>query len=107
MDFQDSPEEATFRAEARAWLADRAAPRSEDVAGPAAIFEHRSDAEEREWVAQCRRWQAQKCAAGYAKITWPKALGGRGGTLMEEFIFEQEERAPSRSQPERSASPSG
>ena len=38
-----------------------------------------------------RDWQAKKAAAGFGAITWPAALGGRGGTPMQELIWRQEE----------------
>ena len=79
MDFNDSPEEAAFRAEARAWL-EANAPR-ERASG-------RGDAEH---MAAAKAWQAKKAAAGYAQITWPKEWGGGGGTPMQSIIFGQEE----------------
>ena len=79
MDFNDTPEEAAFRAEARAWL-EANAPR-ERASG-------RGDAEH---MAAAKAWQAKKAAAGYAQITWPKEWGGGGGTPMQSIIFGQEE----------------
>jgi len=79
MDFNDTPEEAAFRAEARAWL-EANAPR-ERASG-------RGDAAH---MAAAKAWQAKKAAAGYAQITWPKAWGGGGGTQMQSIIFSQEE----------------
>ena len=38
-----------------------------------------------------RQWQATKADAGFGAITWPQALGGRGGTPMQELIWRQEE----------------
>ena len=79
MDFNDTPEEAEFRAKARAWL-EANAPR-ERASG-------RGDAEH---MAAAKAWQATKAAAGYAQITWPKEWGGAGGTPMQSVIFGQEE----------------
>jgi alkylation response protein AidB-like acyl-CoA dehydrogenase len=79
MDFNDTPEEAEFRAKARAWL-EANAPR-ERASG-------RGDAEH---MAAAKAWQAKKAAAGYAQITWPKEWGGGGGTPMQSIIFGQEE----------------
>lgn len=86
MDFDDTPHEAAFRNEARAWLAANA--RSKDTGG---AFE--SGLSEAEALAAARRWQATKARAGYAAITWPREFGGRGGTPIENVIFRQEERA--------------
>lgn len=85
MDFDDSPEEAAFRAECRAWLEANATLKQR----PDDFFEpHLSQAER---MQAAREWQARKAAAGFGAITWPKALGGRGGTPMQELIWRQEE----------------
>jgi alkylation response protein AidB-like acyl-CoA dehydrogenase len=78
MDFNDSPEEAAFRAEARVWLeanAPKSATASRDVTD----------------LAAAKAWQAKKAAAGYAQIAWPKEWGGGGGTPIQSIIFSQEE----------------
>ena len=85
MDFDDSPAQAAFRAECRAWL-DANAPlklRADDYFGPQLGPSERMQA--------ARDWQARKAAAGFGAITWPKALGGRGGSPMQELIWRQEE----------------
>ena len=85
MDFDDSPEEAAFRAECRAWLNANAPPkvRADDYFGPHMSPEARMQA--------ARAWQDRKARAGFGAITWPKVLGGRGGTPMQELIWRQEE----------------
>jgi hypothetical protein len=45
MDFEDTPEEAAFRKEALAWLAEHAPPRS-DGGSPISLFEHQDPAAE-------------------------------------------------------------
>lgn len=82
MDFNDTPEEAEFRAEVRAWLKKEAAEYSQAPA------ERLTDVEE---VPRAKDWQAKKADAGYAAITWPEEVGGRGGTPMQRVIFEQEQ----------------
>lgn len=42
-------------------------------------------------MTEARVWQGKKAAAGFGAITWPKVLGGRGGTPMQELIWRQEE----------------
>jgi alkylation response protein AidB-like acyl-CoA dehydrogenase len=80
MDLNDTPEEAAFRAEVRAWLQKHA---------PAYRWGPGASGEER--LRLCRGWMAAKAAAGYAGITLPKDLGGRGGTPIEDLIFREEE----------------
>lgn len=85
MDFEDTPEEAAFRAECRAWLQLNAEPKAsaDDYFGRDMTAEQRMEA--------ARIWQGKKAAGGFGAITWPKVLGGRGGTPMQELIWRQEE----------------
>ena len=87
MDFRDTPEEAAFRAEVRAWLEANGNKRSR----PDEVFGEGLDDAAR--LAAAKAWQAKKAAAGYAAITWPKEAGGRGGTAMQQVIYQQEEAA--------------
>lgn len=84
MNFDDTPQEAQYRAAVRAWIAGNAP----DMTGLVAE-------ERRNWhpahKAIARQWQATKAGAGYACISWPKEWGGAGGTAIEEAIFMQEE----------------
>jgi acyl-CoA dehydrogenase len=86
MDFEDSPEEAKFRAEVRGWLDANAKKRvkreisADDMENGAANE-----------MAASKAWQKTKAQAGYARITWPKGMGGIGGTPMQSIIFSQEE----------------
>jgi alkylation response protein AidB-like acyl-CoA dehydrogenase len=83
MDFHDSPQEAAFRAEARTWLRANA---------PKFEIRPNEPYNETKLVAGGRAWQRCKADAGFAAILWPRELGGRGGTAMEDVIFEEEER---------------
>jgi alkylation response protein AidB-like acyl-CoA dehydrogenase len=82
MDFKDTPDEAAFRAEVRAWLAENAKEYREPPPHPWP---------EVELVSRSREWLHRKAKAGFATITWPKEIGGRGGTAIQEVIFRQEE----------------
>ncbi len=84
MDFNDSPEEAEFRAEAKSWLAENA-PKFEVKGGST-----RSEEDTDQDVAVFKEWQALKAKAGYAFIAWPEAYGGRGSAL-DAVIYAQEE----------------
>ena len=86
MDFDDSAEEAAFRAEVRRWLAANAEPKRH----PRDFVGDGLPAPER--LAAARAWQARKAAAGYAAITWPREFGGLGGSLVQQLIYGQEER---------------
>jgi len=85
MDFNDTPEEAAFRAEARAFLNANAVLKSEHsrTSGSRAF-----NAED---VALSKAWQGKKAEAGFAGFHWPKKYGGREGTQMQAIIFAQEE----------------
>ena len=84
MDFKDTPEEASFRAEARTFLDANAERKS-----PGASFETPDSVDE--LVIAAKAWQAKKAAAGFAGITQPEKYGGRGGTTLERVIYDQEE----------------
>src|SRR5580658_8524118 len=90
MDFNDTPDEAAFRAEARAWLGAHAAPRRDDTPPPASMTDAFSP-EEVEHVRSSKEWQATLYDGGWAGITWPKEFGGRGGTPIEAIIFADEQ----------------
>lgn len=80
MNFNDTPEEALYRKQVKEWIAANA-----DALVP---FNRNSRAES---VTAAKAWQKRKYEAGYVGITWPKAVGGQGGTAMQQIIFNQEE----------------
>ena len=82
MDFNDTAEEAAYRAKARAWLEANAPKRS----GPS-----ESGLEDPSNMDEARAWQRKKADAGYACITWPKEWGGVGGANWQAQVFNQEE----------------
>ncbi len=77
MDFNDTPEEAEFRAEVRAFLEQYG-----DKYRTRDSFSRKN----------AKEWQAIKADAGYAAITWPTKFGGRGGSDIQQVIYDQEER---------------
>src|ERR1700687_1343472 len=85
MDFNDTPDEATFRKEVRAWLDANATRKSDDKQS----FRARND--DPELLKKAKEWQDKKAKAGYARITWPKEYGGRGGSAILQVIYQQEE----------------
>ena len=86
MDFNDTHEEAKFRAEVRAWLEANAKPKDLSKARAG-----RSNKAEADRLASARVWQAKKAEAGYAAITWPTEFGGLGGSPIQSVIYSQEE----------------
>ena len=83
MDFNDTKEEAEFRAEARAFLGKHLDPKGDKP------LRQRVDGSE--FMRRAKEWQKTKAENGYAQITWPKEIGGRGGTPMQQVIWNQEE----------------
>jgi len=86
MDFNDSPEEAEYRARVRTWLDANATLRSQDEAQRGMLDEAEGDV-----VSQAKAWQLTKHKAGWACLRWPKEYGGQEATAMESVIFGQEE----------------
>jgi alkylation response protein AidB-like acyl-CoA dehydrogenase len=85
MDFNDTPDEAAFRAEARAFLATNAEPKGR--ARPVLRLGDLGDGA----VQRCKAWQVKKADAGFAAITWPKQYGGREASPILAVIYQQEE----------------
>ena len=86
----DTPEQAEFRAAARAFLEANAAPRQD--ASPWAVTMHRDKDAQRRWFERGRAWQRTLFEHGFAGLTYPRELGGRGGTAWHERIFNEEVR---------------
>ncbi|HWI42945.1 MAG TPA: acyl-CoA dehydrogenase family protein [Nocardioides sp.] len=78
MDFDDTPEEAAWRAEVRAFLEEH-----KDELGDRAGMREFDD-------KVARQRQAMLYDAGYVGVTWPVEAGGRGGTPMQQAIIDQE-----------------
>lgn len=91
MEPYDSPEEAQFRSQARAFLSARADPVPPTAVSPSAIVAEWKPDEEAGRLAEARAWQRLKYDNGWAGISWPEIYGGRGGTLIQQLIFGQEE----------------
>ncbi|HJR24491.1 MAG TPA: acyl-CoA dehydrogenase family protein [Acidimicrobiales bacterium] len=89
MDFDDTPEEAAFRAEARAWLEANAIPKGHPDDFSAGMWS--TAYSEDTLIKRSREWQGRLYDGGWAGITWPKEVGGRGGRPIEQVIFNQEQ----------------
>ncbi len=65
MDFNDSPEQAKFRAEVKSWLAKNATPKDENT----------SSGDLEGGFTEGKQWQAKIYDAGWACLTWPQQYG--------------------------------
>jgi alkylation response protein AidB-like acyl-CoA dehydrogenase len=81
MDFSLTTEQARFRDELRAWLRDNLA---EELATPLPPMGSRDALERRQ------RWQRRLYEAGFVGVAWPKEYGGRGLSLIESMIVNEE-----------------
>jgi alkylation response protein AidB-like acyl-CoA dehydrogenase len=68
---------STFRQSARAWLAEHTPKALPPPDGP----------ESREYALAWQRTQAQ---GGWAGIAWPKEMGGRGASVLEQIVWFEE-----------------
>ena len=76
VDLTLSPSEQAFRDELQSWL-------KENHPGTPPADEHGS-------FEFRRAWQRRLHQAGWAGISWPEEYGGRGATLIEQAIFNEE-----------------
>jgi len=74
VDLRDTPEEAAFRAELRAWIEENL---TDEIRG--GRFEEAG-----------RAWSRKLFDAGYAGLTWPKEYGGAGAPYSHQAIFLEE-----------------
>ena len=83
MDFSFSEKDKAFADEARAWL--------EANVPPAWRKDHAwSRAEDPLWIEIARDWQRTLFEGGWAAISWPREQGGRGATVIERWLFEEQ-----------------
>jgi alkylation response protein AidB-like acyl-CoA dehydrogenase len=89
MNFDDTPQEATFRAEVRAWI-DANAPKQ--LLGPLSSSGFGNlTLGGADPMETAKAWQKKKYEAGWACLHWPKEYGGRGASPIERVIWNQEE----------------
>jgi alkylation response protein AidB-like acyl-CoA dehydrogenase len=80
VDLNDTPEQAAYREEVRAWLVankELAPPRSGSY-------------EDQGYVDARRTWQRRLAEAGLAGVSWPREVGGRGLGPIEQVTVNQE-----------------
>ena len=89
MNFDDTPEEAAFRAVARDWIQANA-PHELEAELKSGGFGN-NGLKSVDPIQVAKAWQKKKAEAGWACLHWPKAYGGRGATPIERVIWGQEE----------------
>ena len=80
MDFNDTPEQAKFRAQCREWLeanAELKDSQSMDHIGESSLEKH---------LEIAKKWQKKKYDAGWAMLHWPKKYGGIEASPIERII---------------------
>jgi len=81
MDLNLTPNEQKFRDEFREWLG----------ANLPAPWQGNTNSEDRsDYIRYLREWQQKLYLGGWAGISWPQQFGGRGASLMEQAIFQEE-----------------
>jgi alkylation response protein AidB-like acyl-CoA dehydrogenase len=83
LDLNDTPEQAEYRAEVRAWLAEHRAQAPE-------VRSTRAGAEDSGYIDARRRWQGRLAEGGLAGVTWPTEYGGQGRGPIEQVVVQQE-----------------
>ncbi len=79
MNLRDTPDEAAFRGDLRAWLQDNL---------PEELRAHRGGAGRFEELG--RAWSRKLYDAGYVGLTWPREYGGAGAPYSHQAIFLEE-----------------
>src|SRR5258708_25445289 len=89
MNFDDTPQEAAFRAEAKAWISANAPKQYEEDLRKSSLG--RTQIKGANILDVAKAWQKKKADAGWACLHWPKEYGGRGSSPIERAIWQQEE----------------
>lgn len=90
MNLSDTPEQADFRARARAFIQAHA-PHAQAALARKLRFAGKPFEREQDWIELSRQWQRTKYENGWACLVWPREYGGQGLTPVENVIFQQEE----------------
>ena len=86
MNFNDTEQQAEFRAKCSTWLKDNAQPKTS-----ARNDKRYSKADQKEFLKSALEWQKKKFDAGWAMLHWPKIYGGLEASPIERIIWGQEE----------------
>ena len=86
MDFKLSEEDEAFRGELRSWL-DKNLPENQRRNRFAMEFMHSEGGDE--WERRIA-WHKKMHAGGWMGVSWPSQYGGRGATLTQQMIYQEE-----------------
>ena len=86
MNFNDTEQQAEFRAKCSTWLKDNAQPKTS-----ARNDKRYGKANQKEFLKSALEWQKKKFDAGWAMLHWPKIYGGLEASPIERIIWGQEE----------------
>jgi alkylation response protein AidB-like acyl-CoA dehydrogenase len=89
MNFDDTPQEAAFRKQARQWIEANAPKELEAELSQSSLG--RIKLKSADIVEVAKAWQKKKAEGGWVCLHWPKEYGGRGASPVERVIFQQEE----------------
>jgi alkylation response protein AidB-like acyl-CoA dehydrogenase len=80
VDLNDTPEQAAYREQVRAWL----------EANKADAPPRTGSSEDKSYIDSRRAWQRKLAEAGLAGVTWPQEFGGQGRGPIEQVTVNQE-----------------
>lgn len=86
MDFRFSAEDEAFRGELRTWLRANQPPKPDGVDFAVEFFA----GEEGEDFARRLAWHKKLYQGGWIAVHWPEAYGGRGASLTQQIIYDEE-----------------
>src|ERR1700751_2370549 len=86
MDFRFSEEDEIFRSKFRNWLEANPPDEYRKAAFPIEFF---ADEEGEEWEKRLA-WDKKMHAAGWVGIQYPNQYSGRGATVAQQYIYDEE-----------------
>ena len=95
MNFRDTPEDASFRAEVKGFLAQQRGPDGETSFGEASGPNSDRASEEvarggADRYGAYKGWMKKLAAKGWIAPAWPVEYGGAGMSVMQQFVFNEE-----------------
>ena len=84
MDLRDSPDDAAFRREARAWLEEHLSGEFAGVRGAGRVGNEHVERDQR------LAWERHLGRSGWTCVGWPAEHGGRGATMAQQVVWNEE-----------------